>query len=75
MFGENSSIVTKIREENPKCIFIKCVCHSMALCVSYFCKTLPRSVEQLVRDGHSYFSQSSKRTLFWIWSRSFREYL
>lgn len=61
MFGENSGIVTKIKEVNPHCVFVKCVCHSVALAVSYACKILPRSIEQMVREVYNYFSQSSKR--------------
>jgi len=34
MFGEHNSIVEKLRRESPDCIFVKCVCHSIALAVS-----------------------------------------
>lgn len=68
MFGDNNGIVAKIREINPNCIFVKCVCHSVALAVSHACKVLPRSLEQLVKDVYNYFSQSSKR------QREFQEF-
>lgn len=61
MFGDNNGIIAKIREKNPHCIFVKCVCHSVALAVSHACKILPRNLEQLVKDVYNYFSQSSKR--------------
>ncbi|KAJ8961310.1 hypothetical protein NQ314_005959 [Rhamnusium bicolor] len=38
IFGQNNSIVSRIKEANPNCVFIKCVCHSVALAVSYACK-------------------------------------
>lgn len=61
IFGEKSGMVSKIREENPNCILVKCVCHSVALSVSYACRILPRGIEQLVKELYSYFSHSSKR--------------
>lgn len=61
MFGGNAGIVAKIKEVNPYCVFVKCMCHSVALAVSHSCKVLPRAIEQLVKDVYSYFSQSSKR--------------
>lgn len=39
----------------------KCICHSLHLCASAACKTLPRSCEDLARDIFYYFKSSSKR--------------
>ncbi|CAG9790618.1 unnamed protein product [Diatraea saccharalis] len=61
MFGQHSGIFAKIKEVNPKCFFIKCVCHSAALSVSHACKILPRNLEQMIKEVYGYFSQSSKR--------------
>lgn len=61
MFGRNNSVVSKIKNVNPNCIFVKCVCHSCALAVSYACKKLPRALDQVVKETHNYFSHSSKR--------------
>lgn len=61
MFGQHSGVVAKIKAVNPNCFFIKCVCHSAALSVSYACKILPRYLEQIVKEVYGYFSQSSKR--------------
>jgi hypothetical protein len=61
MFGENNSVASHIQAVNPNCVTVKCVCHSSALAVSYACKVLPRQIEDLVKDVHNYFSQSSKR--------------
>ncbi|XP_044745067.1 uncharacterized protein LOC123306930 [Coccinella septempunctata] len=68
IFGEKSGVVAKIKEQNPNCILVKCVCHSVALSVSYACRVLPRGVEQLVKEVYGYFSQSSKR------QREFQEF-
>ena len=61
MFGCSNSIVSRIKDVSPSCIVVKCVCHSTALSVSHASKTLPRNIEQLVRDIYNYFSQSAKR--------------
>lgn len=34
MFGEHSSVVQKLREVSPNCMYIKCVCHSILSAVS-----------------------------------------
>lgn len=61
IFGTNRSVVSKIQAVNPHCVFVKCVCHSVALAVSYACKELPRNIDQVVKDVYNYFSHSSKR--------------
>lgn len=61
IFGQNNSIVSRIKAANPNCVFVKCVCHSVALAVSYACKELPRNIEQAVKDVYGHFSHSSKR--------------
>ena len=61
MFGCNSSIVSRIKDANPSCIVVKCGCHLTALSVSHDSKTLPRNIDQLVRDIYNYFSQSANR--------------
>ncbi|CAG9790388.1 unnamed protein product [Diatraea saccharalis] len=62
MFGEHGGIIAKIRDRNPHCLFIKCICHSTALSVSYASKdTLPRAINQVVKEVYVYFAHSSKR--------------
>lgn len=61
MFGERNSVVSKIRDVNPNCIFLKCICHSTNLSVSYACKKLLRNIELFVNDVYTYFSHSSQR--------------
>ncbi|CAH0562846.1 unnamed protein product [Brassicogethes aeneus] len=62
MFGDRGGVIAKIKEENPHCVFIKCVCHSTALSVSHASKDkLPRAVNQVVQEVYGYFAHSSKR--------------
>lgn len=69
MFGEQGGIIAKIRHVNPHCMFIKCVCHSTALCVSHASKhNIPRAINQTVQEVYGYFAHSSKR------QREFAEY-
>lgn len=39
----------------------KCICHSLHLCASAACKTLPRVCEDLAHNIFNYFKSSSKR--------------
>ena len=68
IFGNNNSIVRRIKDANPHCLTIKCACHSCALAVSHACTVLPRHLEQLVKECYNYFAYSSKRT------REFQEF-
>lgn len=61
MFGINNSIVSRLKEDNPHIITVKCTCHSISLAVSHATKLLPKPLEQLLRECNSYFSHSSKR--------------
>lgn len=61
IFGEHNSIASRIKEENPNCLAIKCACHSCALAVSHACALLPRNLEQVVKECYNYFALSSKR--------------
>ncbi|CAH2088499.1 unnamed protein product [Euphydryas editha] len=62
MFEEQGGVIAKIRHVNPHCMFIKCVCHSTALCVSHASKNaIPRAINQIVQEVYGYFAHSSKR--------------
>ena len=60
IFGKNS-VASRIKEENPNCLAIKCTCHSCALAFSHACALLPRNLEQVIKECHNYFALSSKR--------------
>lgn len=40
---------------------MKCICHSLHLCASESCKSLPRKCEDLARDIYNFFKTSAKR--------------
>lgn len=63
IFGEHNSVASRIKEENPNCLAIKCACHSCALAVSHACSLLPRNLEQVIKECYNYFALSSKRCL------------
>ncbi|MGH0166412.1 UNVERIFIED_CONTAM: hypothetical protein FKN15_050763 [Acipenser sinensis] len=61
MCGKNNSVLTKLREVNPKIVYIKCVCHSLQLCASKAMDVLPRNIEYMVSQTYSWFSHSTQR--------------
>ena len=62
IFGANNSVASRIIAANPHCLTIKCACHSCALAVTHACSTLPKNIEQVVKECHNYFAFSSKRS-------------
>ena len=63
IFGANNSVASRIIAANPHCLTIKCACHSYALmAVTHTCSTLPKNIEQVVKECHNYFAFSSKRS-------------
>ena len=61
MVGAHNSVITRFKAVCPGLIHIRCICHSIQLCSSYAAKTLPRGLEFLISDTHSWFSHSTKR--------------
>lgn len=61
MFGAKNSVVTLLKKDVPSLFAFKCICHSLALCVSHATEELPPEVELLVREVYSYVKNSSKR--------------
>lgn len=45
----------------PQLQLVKCVCHSLHLCSSYASKEIPETLEFLIRETRSWFSNSSMR--------------
>lgn len=62
MTGKNNSFVSRLKSEVPDVIFLKCICHSLALVASKTCKKLPRSTEELIRSISTYVFGSAKRS-------------
>lgn len=52
MVGRHNSVYTHLLQMNPNMQLLKCVCHSIQLCVSKAVETLPRNLDYLV--SHSY---------------------
>jgi len=50
-----------MNEMFPGILIIKCICHSLHLCCSQACKSLPRRCEVLAGYIFNFFGQSSKR--------------
>lgn len=61
MMGLNNSVASRFIEKCPGIYIFKCLCHSLHLCASNACKTLPRSCEDLARNVYGEFKNSAKR--------------
>lgn len=62
MVGVNNGVHSKLKEEVPHLILVRCLCHSLQLAVSAAAKQfLPRNLEFLIRETYDWFSRSSSR--------------
>ncbi|CAG9837716.1 unnamed protein product [Diabrotica balteata] len=61
MVGEFNSVFSKLKEEFPHIICIRCSCHMAHLATSKACLKLPRHVEDLLRNIGSHFNRSALR--------------
>lgn len=61
MMGSHNSVSSKMKDMFPGIFIMKCICHSLHLCCSEACKTLPRRCEDLARNIFNFFCHSSKR--------------
>ena len=59
--GEFNSVFSRFREMNPDIQFIKCTCHSLALCAEKAFSSLPGCLEYLISAIPRWFSVSSLR--------------
>ena len=58
MMGEFNSVASRFKEQCPGIVIMKCICHSLHLCSSQACKTLPRICEDLARNIYGFFKVS-----------------
>lgn len=58
--GAHHSVTMILRDVNPDLIVVKCICHSLHLAAEEACKVLPRHLDFMVREIHSWFSVNSK---------------
>lgn len=61
MMGQNNSVSSRMKEMFPGVFIMRCICHSLHLCCSVACKSLPRRLEDFARNVFNFFSHSSKR--------------
>lgn len=61
MVGQYNSFASRLLEDVPDAITIKCICHSAAIIANNACLMLPRAPEELIRQIGTYISGSSKR--------------
>jgi len=59
--GKNNSVSSRMKEMFPGVFIMRCICHSLHLCCSVACKSLPRRLEDFARNVFNFFSHSSKR--------------
>ena len=59
MFGQNNSVVSRLKAKVPEVFVIRYICHTAHLCASN--AKLPRTLEELIHDIYNYFSHSAKR--------------
>ena len=63
MVGKHNSLHTRLKEEVPSLILVKCTCHSLHLCAEKSSKELPMSLEYLTREIYNWFACSPLRRL------------
>ena len=61
MVGCNNSVWTRIKAKSPMCLQVKCVCHSLALCVQNAAGKLPSTIVFLLTEIPAWFSNSDLR--------------
>jgi len=61
--GRHHSVMTLLGDINPGLIVIKCICHLLHLAAEEACKVLPRHLDFMVRETHTWFSVSTKRQI------------
>lgn len=60
--GVHNSVLSRLREVNPRMIFVKCTCHSLALCCEHaFKKSLPANLDFFISEVARWFKLSSLR--------------
>ena len=63
MVGEHNSVWSRIRNVSPKCVKLKCICHSLALCVQKGFEKLPSNLGFLLTEIPSWFKKSAVRRM------------
>lgn len=61
MIGEHNSLWSRLREDSPNIIQVRCVCHSLALCMKQAFAQLPKYLGFLLSEVPNWFTRSSIR--------------
>ena len=61
MVGIRNSVLSRVRERQPKIFSLGCMCHLAALCATAALKKLPVSIDGLLINIYYHFKHSSKR--------------
>ena len=61
MVGEWNSVWSRIRQASPNCVRMKCICHSLALCVQHAFEKMPSNLGFLLKEIPKWFSKSILR--------------
>lgn len=59
--GINNSVLSRLRSIKPNLVFVKCICHSLALCCLHANKKLPSNIDYLLSEIARWFKFSSIR--------------
>lgn len=58
---EKNALVAKILEYNPNIVHIKCMCHSLQICLNKAFRLLPRNLNFMIAETYTWFLHSSVR--------------
>ena len=61
MLGSHNSVWTRLQGVSPNCVLIKCICHSLALCVQHAMNELPPNINFLLSEIPKWFCKSAIR--------------
>ena len=61
MVGCKNSVWSRMKQECPDIVLVKCICHSLALCAQYSFNCLPSSLAFLLSEIPSWFARSTLR--------------
>ena len=62
MVGINNGVYSRLKQENPSLILMKCVCYFIQHTMSYAsAECLPMNLEYLIAETHNWFAKSSVR--------------
>ena len=56
--GEHDSVLSRIKVASPHCVLIKCICHSLALCIKRAFKKMPANLGFMLSEIPKWFSKS-----------------